>query len=57
MAKRPKEAKNAAVRLTVDDQVIVDRLKQRLGLDFSAVVKLAIRRLDEAESRREVAAD
>jgi len=52
------EPKNAAVRLTSEDREIVERLKKKLGVDFSSIVKMALRLLDERESRRQdVAAD
>lgn len=45
--------KNTAIRLSPEDQEIIEGLKLKTGLDFPGIVRLALRRLAELELQRQ----
>ena len=60
MARKPKptEPKMTAIRLKPEDQEIAAELRAKLGLDFTSLVRLALRRLrEEYRKRNDFAAD
>lgn len=52
LARKKRAPRTASIRLTPEDQEVAARLQAKLGVDFSAVVKMAIRLLAEREGQR-----
>lgn len=50
LRKVPKGDLRTGIRLRPDDRELVNKLNNKLGLDFTALVRLALRRLAETES-------
>lgn len=50
--KKTVQEKQTAIRLTPEDQAIAKELQEKLGLNLTSVIRLALRRLREEFARR-----